>query len=174
MRTALLTAFGLGLLKPAPGTWGSTPPAALAGVLLMLGFRGPVYFGAIAALGLVAGASCVLFGGFGERRFGGKDASPIVADEVAGMCLPLLVLPLFAGWLGFSGGHGHAGTWRVLLGVGGAFVLFRAFDILKPPPANALQQLPAGWGVLLDDLAAGLYAAATLAAGLLLLQRLAA
>jgi len=171
MRTILLTVFGLGLLKPAPGTWGSTPPAALAAVLLLLGLRGPLYFGALIALLLLSAGACVVFGDWGERRFGGKDASPIVADEVAGQILPLLVLPLFARWLGFLGGHAHAGTWRVLIGVGAAFLLFRLFDIVKPPPAGILQQLPSGWGVLLDDLAAGVYAAVVLAGGLFLLQR---
>ena len=64
----------------------------------------------------------------------------IVIDEVAGMTLSVLVLPLTA---------------RVLLA---GFVLFRIFDVVKPFPANRLQALPGGVGVMIDDLIAGLYA----------------
>ena len=49
---------------------------------------------------------------------------------------------------------------RVSLAVGAAFVLFRIFDIIKPWPARGLQRVPGGWGILIDDLIAGLYAAA--------------
>jgi phosphatidylglycerophosphatase A len=65
-----------------------------------------------------------------------------VVDEVAGMTLAVLTLPLTA----------------VALAV--AFVLFRIFDILKPFPANAAQRLPGGFGVMVDDLVAGAYALA--------------
>ena len=74
-----------------------------------------------------------------ERALGGKDPGAIVIDEVAGMALSVLAVPLTPGLL-----------------VAG-FLLFRLFDIVKPYPANALQRLPGGVGVMIDDLVAGLY-----------------
>jgi phosphatidylglycerophosphatase A len=75
-----------------------------------------------------------------ERSLGEKDPGAIVIDEVAGMALSLLTLPL---------------TPLVVLA---GFLLFRVFDIVKPYPANALQRLRGGVGVMIDDLVAGLYA----------------
>ena len=75
-----------------------------------------------------------------ERSLGGKDPGAIVIDEVAGMALSVLTLPL---------------TPAVLIA---GFVLFRVFDVVKPYPANALQRLPGGVGVMIDDVVAGLYA----------------
>jgi phosphatidylglycerophosphatase A len=75
-----------------------------------------------------------------------KDPGAIVIDEVAGMALSVLLLPRTAG---------------VLLA---AFVLFRVFDVVKPYPANALQRLRGGAGVMLDDLVAGVYALVALLA----------
>jgi phosphatidylglycerophosphatase A len=74
-----------------------------------------------------------------ERALGDKDPGMIVVDEVAGMTLSVLVLPL---------------TLPVLLV---AFVLFRVFDVVKPFPANRAQALSGGFGVMIDDLIAGLY-----------------
>jgi phosphatidylglycerophosphatase A len=81
-----------------------------------------------------------------ERALGRKDPGAIVIDEVAGMALSVLLLPRTAG---------------VLLA---AFVLFRVFDVVKPYPANALQRLRGGAGVMLDDLVAGVYALVALLA----------
>ena len=75
-----------------------------------------------------------------ERSLGGKDPGAIVIDEVAGMTLSVVALPP---------------TPAVLIA---GFVLFRVFDVVKPYPANALQRLPGGVGVMIDDLVAGLYA----------------
>jgi phosphatidylglycerophosphatase A len=80
-----------------------------------------------------------------ERALGIKDPGAIVVDEVAGMAVSVLALPLTPGVLA------------------GAFVLFRVFDVVKPYPANALQRLPGGPGVMIDDLVAGLYALGLLA-----------
>lgn len=74
-----------------------------------------------------------------ERALGDKDPGVIVVDEVAGMTLSVLALPL---------------TLPVLLV---AFVLFRIFDVVKPFPANRAQALSGGFGVMIDDLIAGLY-----------------
>jgi phosphatidylglycerophosphatase A len=72
----------------------------------------------------------------------GHDASVIVIDEMVGMWVSLLILPVSMSW-----------TWWIA-----AFFLFRFFDIIKPFPAGKSQKLPAGWGIMMDDLFAGLYA----------------
>lgn len=69
-----------------------------------------------------------------------KDPSFVVIDEVAGQLIPLIGAPV---------------TWKSLLA---AFLLFRAFDILKPPPVRQLERIPQGSGIVLDDVGAGLYA----------------
>ena len=144
----LLTVGGLGLLRPAPGTWGSLPPVAIA--------LGLVWFNAspttinITMIGLcvVFSIVCVVFTPVGELLFARKDASQIVADEVAGQAIALLWLP----WR-FSG-EPDALWWNLMLGAM-AFLGFRLFDILKPPPIYQVQRMPRGWGVLMDDLLAG-------------------
>ena len=140
-----LTAGGLGLLRPAPGTWGSLPPAALA--CLMLGFGAPVWVSALGlvALCLVSTWACIRWGDDGERGFGAKDASSIVIDEVAGGAVAAMPLGFIegAGWID-----------AVVLS-GAAFLLFRAFDIWKPGPIRLMQRWHGGLGVVADDLAAG-------------------
>jgi len=145
----LTTCFGLGRLPIAPGTWGALPPAVVymaAGIL----------FGSQAAIGamiFLCAAGCVVsvlcspavIGQTGE-----KDPGKIVSDEVAGQSLALLLMQLFSPQIGFC----------LVAALG--FGLFRVFDILKPWPCKRLEQLPAGWGILADDLAAGVYAAIAL------------
>lgn len=98
----------------------------------------------------VAGAcvAAVAWGRWAIERFARKDPKPFVLDEFAGQCLALLALPPLADDSG-------AGLASVLVG---QFLLFRFFDILKPPPARQLERLPEGWGILCDDLMAGVYA----------------
>lgn len=74
------------------------------------------------------------------REIGKKDPSEVVIDEVAGQFIALLFAPL---------------SWKYVLV---AFILFRVFDIFKPPPVRQLEQLPSGLGIMMDDVAAGLYA----------------
>lgn len=151
----LVTTFGLGRLRPAPGTWGSLPPVVLAGVLMALGL-GPdgtfvnwaIYNGSLLAVALVFTAACVRYGDAAEARFGKKDPGQVCADETAGQCLALMLLPGFA-----AATPANAAATLVL-----AFLAFRIMDILKPWPAGKLQDVPGGWGVVLDDLAAGLMA----------------
>jgi phosphatidylglycerophosphatase A len=76
---------------------------------------------------------------------GAKDPSHVVIDEMAGQMLTLIAAPV---------------RWKTLLM---GFILFRCFDILKPPPLRALERLPDGIGIMLDDLGAGLYALLVLA-----------
>ena len=140
-RLALLiaTGFGAGYSPVASGTAGS----ALALVLLWL-----IPF---SRAGLVLFLLAVIVVGtwaahLAEHQIGGKDPGAIVIDEVAGMTLSVILFPLTPGVL--------------LTG----FVLFRVFDVVKPPPAHASQRLTGGVGVMIDDLIAGLYALAVLAA----------
>lgn len=147
-----VTVMGLGHLRPAPGSWGSLPPVAVAGVLILAGL-GPaehplVYHAVLAAILVASSAACVVFGEWAEAWYGKKDPGWVVADETAGQCIALVALPVAAG----------AGLWPLLFALAVAFLTFRLFDIFKPPPANALQKLAGGWGVLIDDLFAGFYA----------------
>lgn len=145
IKLAIVTAGGLGLLKKAPGTWGTVPPAALLFVLLAMHADKTIYFIVAAATTLLASAACVALTPWSERRFGRADPSAMVLDEVAGMALAAMVPPQTA----FDS---PAGAF-VFIAI--AFVLFRVFDIAKPGLIDTLQKLPRGWGVLLDDLAAG-------------------
>lgn len=149
----LLTVFGLGHLRPASGTWGSLPPVLLAGLLVGVGAGAGVWYALLVGmLALFAGA-CVVLGDHAEARWG-KDPSNVVADEVAGMCVTLLLAP--AALL--------LDPARAPIALLAAFLLFRCFDIFKEiaPPARAIQRVRGGWGVLLDDLISGVYAAAAL------------
>lgn len=152
MKVFFLTSGGLGFLRPASGTWGSTPPAGVAWLLLLLGAPAPVLAGALSLLFLISAAACIAWGAYAEERFGVKDPREVVADETAGMVVTLTPLLFFTDGLGTD-------FWRITAAVGAAFVLFRVSDIIKPPPARGLERLSAGWGILVDDLIAGVYAA---------------
>jgi phosphatidylglycerophosphatase A len=134
-RLALLiaTVVGVGHAPFAPGTVASALTALALGVLSPSRPTLVVSVVMVVLIGTWASQNA-------ERSLGGKDPGAIVIDEVAGMALSVLVLPLTPG---------------VLIA---GFVLFRVFDIVKPYPANALQRLPGGVGVMIDDLVAGLYA----------------
>lgn len=116
----------------APGTVGSAV-TLLALWLIPFSPTARVVFFAVVTVAGIAAAGRV------ERIAGAKDPGIIVIDEVAGMTLSVLVLPLTPGVLIAS------------------FLLFRLFDIVKPFPANVSQSLPGGFGVMADDLIAGLY-----------------
>ncbi len=151
LRHALLTVCGLGLLKPAPGTWGSAPPLILVLLLLWAGSAAWMVNAALILVAVVFAVSCVTFGRWAERHFHARDPRQVVADETVGQCVALMLLP----WREVVDGDGWA--WNITLAAT-ALVAFRFFDILKPPPIGALQRLPEGWGILLDDVLAGLYA----------------
>lgn len=151
----ILTTGGLGHMRPASGTWGSLPPVIVSGILILAG-AGPAsdlwWVHALTMLAfLIAFSGVCITGADGAEARWGTDPSPVVADETAGMALTLLLMPaaLFSRELFF-----------VLTTLLGAFILFRAFDILKLPPAWQLQKIRGGWGILLDDLAAAVQAAA--------------
>lgn len=145
-RFGLLLACGLGagLLPKAPGTFGT-----LLGVLVevaLFWLLGPAwrYPGLLLAFGLACALSLALLP-LASKHFASHDPKPFVLDEVAGYLLIPVVLA-----------NAHASVWRTTLG----FCLFRAFDILKPFPIGWVDRTLKGpFGVLLDDLLAGLFAA---------------
>ena len=134
----LATWFGCGLLPKAPGTWGSAAALPCAALLVWLG--GPWLLLVAAALAFALGvwASEVY-----ARANGLEDPGAVVIDEVVGQWLALVPA---------------AGVfWLYLPG----FLAFRLFDILKPWPVSwADRAVHGGWGIMLDDVLAGLYAAA--------------
>jgi undecaprenyl-diphosphatase len=149
MKRLAASCLGLGWLPVAPGTWGSLAPAIVFG--LMCHFHAPsaVTLIIMAALALAGSVVCVKAAPAVIAATGKHDPGEVVADEFAGQAVTFFVAPFLA-----------AGpTWIVaLLG----FVLFRLFDIFKPWPIRRLEKLPAGWGILADDLLAGVYAGAAL------------
>jgi phosphatidylglycerophosphatase A len=129
---------GVGYLPLMPGTFGSLVGV---GIFLLLSRT---------AVGLVASIIVVTVAGIWagsrtEALAGRKDPGKIVVDEVAGQLIAMLPLVFFAQWS--------------IAAVIVSFVLFRFFDIVKPYPANKLQDLEGGLGVMCDDLVAGVYAA---------------
>ena len=142
-----VTGGGTGYLPIAPGTWGS---AAVCGIALaaIAVFDGDVWpvAAVLLGVGLLSSIGCVALGRFAETTFGKKDPGQCTVDEWAGQAVALLLLPLGATWA------------DRLVAVGAGFVCFRVMDIVKPPPARRLEKLPYGWGVLIDDLVAGVYA----------------
>ena len=134
----------------APGSWGSLPPALVFGLLMYAG--APAATTVVMAVMLAAGCvACVLCAPASIAAKGDDDPGEVVIDEFAAQALTFLIVPLVAtrslcGWESF-----------VLAGVG--FLAFRAVDIGKPWPIRRLERLPAGWGILADDLAAGVCSA---------------
>ena len=133
------TGFFTGFLPTMPGTWGT-----FAGIpLVIISHRLTTMVQAVVTLVFVALA--VYIAGRAELLFEDRDARPIVIDEMAGFLITLLWLPL--NLLTFSLG----------------FLLFRVFDIVKPPPIGTIEKrLQGGLGVVMDDVLAGVFANATL------------
>ena len=136
----LATWFGAGFLPVAPGTWASLAALPCAALLVWLG--GPV-------LVLAAGVAVFVLGIWAADAYMQTvqvhDPSAIVIDEVVGQWVTLALLPLDP----------------VMYALG--FVLFRVLDVLKPWPANFIDRaVTGGFGVMLDDVVAGAYAAGAL------------
>jgi phosphatidylglycerophosphatase A len=136
------TGFGSGYSPFAPGTAGS-----IVGLVLFLPLAGlawPAQLAATAAVTLVGAWAA----GRVARSLGRKDPGLVVVDEVAGQWATFLALP-FTPVIALAG-----------------FLLFRVMDIVKPWPARDLERLPGGWGIMADDVAAGIYAQLLLRVGL--------
>jgi phosphatidylglycerophosphatase A len=138
------TGFGSGYSPVAPGTAGSLVGLLLFVPLARLGW--PLQLTAVAFVALIG----ALAGGRLASRLGVEDPGLVVVDEVAGQWITLVGLP-------FTPVTAAAG-----------FLLFRVMDIVKPWPARDLERLPGGWGIMADDVAAGVYAQLVLRIGLAL------
>lgn len=90
-----------------------------------------------------------------ERVYKKTDPGCVVIDEVVGQALTLSVIPT-----ALSGSEGFFGGWKLWLT---GFILFRGFDIVKPFPIRRLEKLPGGFGIMTDDVLAGIYGAIVLA-----------
>lgn len=136
------TGFGVGRVPKAPGTAGS-----VLGLLLWwpVGSLSLAGYGLCLAVALGVG---IVVAGRAAQALGLSDPPMVVWDEVVGMGFTLLGAPRTA--------------WSLLLG----FALFRLFDIVKPAPIRRLERLPGGYGIMLDDVLAGVYAGACLQGGL--------
>lgn len=133
------TFFGVGHLKPGPGTWASAVTVLLwwSAARLIPAPQQWVFALTLAILVTLVGipASTIV-----ARESGSKDPSFVVIDEVVGQLIALIFVPA---------------EWKYLLV---SLILFRALDIVKPPPLRRLERLPEGTGIMLDDVGAGLYA----------------
>ena len=135
----IATFFGIGRLRPGPGSWASAATVLLWAALahtLAPALRTPIAIALAVAITLIGIPAATQV----ARGSGIKDPQFVVIDEVAGQLVALVALPL--AWKSFLAG----------------FILFRVFDIVKPPPVRQLEALPDGAGIVLDDIAAGLYA----------------
>jgi len=153
MKGLLTSCFGLGYLPLAPGTWGSLPPAIAFAIICR--FSPSAQSIVLAILALFGCVVCVMFAPAVIAQTGKADPGQVVADEFAGQAITFLAAVFFNTQV-FSTGQ----IWLTTLA---GFLLFRIFDIAKPWPCRLLERLPQGWGVLADDLMAGVYAAISLA-----------
>jgi phosphatidylglycerophosphatase A len=146
---AIGTFFGAGLLHPGPGTYGS-----IAAILLWFGAAQAFHPAHLAVYTAIAAVLATAIGipaaTIVARESGREDPGHVVIDEVAGQLFALIAIP--------------ADPAHAILGL----LLFRLFDITKPPPVRQLERLHGGTGIMLDDVAAGLLA---LAVGHLILLR---
>lgn len=132
---AVATALGAGYVPFAPGTVGSVAGLVVFALVRVTGQ--PLIELAAIVLVFVTGAWAATAA---ERHFGHIDPGPVVIDEVLGMLVTVALIPVS------------------LTGLAVGFVLFRVFDVIKPPPCDRLEALPGGWGVMSDDLMAAIYA----------------
>ncbi|HTC49706.1 MAG TPA: phosphatidylglycerophosphatase A [Candidatus Aquilonibacter sp.] len=137
------TFLGIGRLRPGPGTWASAVTTLLWAAVahaLEPSLRTPVAIVLAVLITLIGIPAATRI----ARGYGAKDPQFVVIDEVAGQLVALIAVPL---------------AWKYLLA---AFILFRVFDIVKPPPVRQLEAMPEGAGIVMDDVAAGLYALAVM------------
>lgn len=143
----IATFFGCGRLRPGPGSWASAATVLLWWAISQAaGSRVQVLLAVL--LACLATAVGIPAATRVARESGVTDPSFVVIDEVAGQLIALIAAPV---------------RWKTLLA---GFILFRAFDIVKPPPLRQLEKIPEGAGIMLDDVGAGLYALFILQAAL--------
>jgi phosphatidylglycerophosphatase A len=136
------TWFGCGFSPKAPGTVGAVAAILIAWLLTLAGFGRYSFL----VLSLAALYPAIAAAGIVARESGLKDPQIVVVDEVLGQ------------WLTLAGAPRLINFRSLLLGL----LLFRIFDILKPPPIRLIERIPGGAGIVLDDMMAGVYAALVL------------
>jgi phosphatidylglycerophosphatase A len=139
----LATGLGIGLVVPAPGTFGAAWGSLLAWGMSYL----PGVGWQIAAIALLLAVGVPLCTAASRALGLGKDPGPIIWDEIVTVPIVFLAVPMT--------------NWRIALA---GFFLHRFFDITKPPPARQLERLPEGTGIMADDVAAAIYACLLLCA----------
>ena len=136
---AVATFLGVGLLRPGAGSWASALTALIWYLSVRYSSSSHAHIAA-AAGAIVATLIGIPAATIVARETQKKDPGFVVIDEVAGQFLPLMLAPA---------------SWKYLFA---SFILFRCFDIFKPPPVRQLEALPEGAGIVLDDIGAGFYA----------------
>jgi phosphatidylglycerophosphatase A len=133
------TFFGIGDLKPGPGTWASAATALLWWALATKVLVSHRWIACI-VLSLLVTIIGIRASTIVSRESGIHDPGFVVIDEVAGQLIAMIAVPA---------------VWKYLLL---SLILFRVFDITKPPPLRRLERLPEGTGIMVDDVGAGIYA----------------
>lgn len=148
----IATTLGCGYWPWGPGTMGAIGGVAVWFALLALCSTTSALLGCMAALTLIftfAGA----WSGTVAERYWGPDPSRVVIDETVGQWIAMLPLSSFAAeanpW----------DMWQMWVGAGLSLALFRLFDIVKPLGVRQMERFPAGWGIMADDILAGIYSA---------------
>ena len=146
----VVSGFGLGLIPKAPGTWGSLIPLIVVLACGHFGVSSSVIVGTLVALVFLFSILTIERAKWYTKYFGRNDPPQVVSDEVVGQSIALLCMAWFPlptedpeSWIGLA----------VL-----SFVLFRIFDIWKPGLIDSAQNFNGGWGVLMDDVFAGIVA----------------
>jgi phosphatidylglycerophosphatase A len=142
----IATCGGIGYFPLAPGTAGSLLGVGIVAGIGRLPLARPWLAAIVAATALVIGAIGIWAAGRAEKFFGRVDPSQVVIDEVVGQMLTLSLWP--------------DATWKWLLA---GFAIFRICDVAKPFPVRRLERAQGGWGIMLDDVGAGLYSLVILA-----------
>ncbi|MBN1804623.1 MAG: phosphatidylglycerophosphatase A [Sedimentisphaerales bacterium] len=154
MKRLLASCFGLGRLPIAPGTWGSLPSVIIFAIMCQFRLPGHLITIVMASLIMAGSVICVKFAPAAIEATGKNDPGEVVADELAGQAVTYLVIPFFI--------PVTLTTSQICIITSAGFLLFRFFDIVKPWPIKKLEKLPKGYGILADDLLAGVFAAVIL------------
>ncbi|MBN2589714.1 MAG: phosphatidylglycerophosphatase A [Sedimentisphaerales bacterium] len=154
IKRLLTSVFGLGWLPKAPGTWGSIPSVIIFALACHYAGTSTSVLIAMGITIFLSSIVCVQCSPSVIKWTGKKDPGEIVADETAGQALTFLAAAFFSIET-FDNAHIFM---TAILG----FLLFRIFDIAKPWPIRKLEKYPDGWGILLDDLLAGVLAGVVL------------
>lgn len=154
MKRMLTSCFGLGLLPLCPGTWGSLPVAVIFALMCHFGVSAVPIAITMAVLTVAGSVICVVLAPAIITATGKSDPGEVVADEFAGQAVTFLAAAFLL--------TGEISTRQILFTTFMGFMHFRIFDIAKPWPICKLEKLPAGWGVLADDILAAVFAAIVL------------